>query len=123
VGPALELLERVQADTHELVVLAQLHRRIRELLVVADHLASGTRPGDLVRIMKLKPYRAEKLVEQARAWTTDELVRALEGLLEVDAIVRGAEGAHDEAQQHLALTLWVVERVGRAGPVGAGASR
>jgi DNA polymerase III delta subunit len=120
VGRALELLERLQADTHELVILAQLHRRIRELLVVADHLATGTRPGDLVRILKLKPYRAEKLVEQARTWTPDELARALEGLLEVDAIVRGADGAHDEAQQHLALTLWVAERVGRPAEASAG---
>ena len=120
-GRALELLERLRADTHVLVILAQLHRRMRELLVVADYLATGTRPGDLVRILKLKPYRAEKLVEQARTWTPDELERALEGLLEVDTIVRGADGAHDDAQQHLALTLWIAERVGR--PAGAGAGR
>ncbi|HEU0235004.1 MAG TPA: hypothetical protein VFR14_01050, partial [Candidatus Limnocylindrales bacterium] len=113
VARAIELLDRLAADTHELVILVQLHRRIRELLVVADHLASGTRPGDLVRILKVKPYRAEKLVEAARAWTPDELERALVALVDVDATVRGADGAADDAQRRLALTLWVVEQVGR----------
>ena len=107
---ALALLEALRADTHELVLLAQLHRRIRELLVVADHLASGTRPGDLVRILKVKPFRAEKLVEAARRWTPDELERALTDLLDVDAAVRGAERSAGEAQQRLALTLWVAAR-------------
>ena len=113
VARAIELLDLLAADTHELVILAQLHRRIRELLVVADHLASGTRPGDLVRILKVKPYRAEKLVEAARAWTPDELERALVALVDVDATVRGADGAAGDAQRRLALTLWVVEQVGR----------
>jgi DNA polymerase III delta subunit len=113
VARAIELLDLLAADTHELVILVQLHRRIRELLVVADHLASGTRPGDLVRILKVKPYRAEKLVEGARAWTPDELERALVALVDVDATVRGADGAADDAQRRLALTLWVVEHVGR----------
>ena len=110
---AIELLDRLTADTHELVVLVQLHRRVRELLVVADHLASGTRPGDLVRILKVKPYRAEKLVEGARHWTPDELERALVALVDVDATIRGADGAADDAQRRLALTLWLVEQVGR----------
>ena len=108
---ALALLEPLLGDTHELVILAQLHRRIRELLVVADHLATGTRPGDLVRILKVKPYRAEKLVEAARRWTADELERALRALVDVDAAVRGADGASTEGQQRLALAMWVADHV------------
>jgi DNA polymerase III delta subunit len=100
VARAIELLDRLAADTHELVVLA-------------DHLASGTRPGDLVRILKVKPYRAEKLVEAARHWTPEELERALVALVDVDATIRGADGAADDAQRRLALTLWLVEQVGR----------
>ncbi len=109
-----ELLDRLLATTPEPVLLAQLHRRIRELIEVADLLAGGATPGSLVRTMKLKPYRAEKLVEQARTWTLSELEGALEGLLELDALVKGADGAGTSAsQRRLAFTLWIAERVAR----------
>jgi DNA polymerase III delta subunit len=110
---ALELLERLLDATPELVILAQLHRRIRELLEVADRLASRETPGSLVQSMKLKPFRAERLVEQARAWTLPELDDALEGLVELDFALRGSTGnPSHEAQRRLAFVLWVGERVG-----------
>jgi DNA polymerase-3 subunit delta len=115
VGRALELLERLLESTPELVVMAQLHRRMRELVEVADHLAAGASPGSLVRTLGLKPFRAEKLVEQARTWTQPELDAALDGLVELDATVRGAPGTPSgEAQRRLAFVLWVGDRVGHA---------
>lgn len=115
VPKALELLERVLESTPELVLMAQLHRRVRELIEVADHLAAGASPGSLVRTLGLKPFRAEKLVEQARTWTQPELDAALEGLVELDATLRGAPGTPaGEAQRRLAFVLWVGDRVGRA---------
>jgi DNA polymerase-3 subunit delta len=120
VGRALELLERLLESAPELVVMAQLHRRIRELVEVADHLAAGASPGSLVRTMGLKPFRAERLVEQARAWSQPELDDALEALVELDATLRGAPGTPaGEAQRRLAFVLWVGEKVGRPAPVGA----
>lgn len=113
VPKALELLERVLESTPELVLMAQLHRRVRELIEVADHLAAGASPGSLVRTLGLKPFRAEKLVEQARTWTQPELDAALEGLVELDATLRGAPGTPaGEAQRRLAFVLWVGDRVG-----------
>lgn len=113
VPKALELLERVLESTPELVLLVQLHRRVRELVEVADHLAAGASPGSLVRTLGLKPFRAEKLVEQARTWTQPELDAALEALVELDATVRGAPGTPaGEAQRRLAFVLWVGDRVG-----------
>ncbi|HKG57033.1 MAG TPA: hypothetical protein VKA85_07285, partial [Candidatus Limnocylindrales bacterium] len=115
VGLALELLERLFDTTPDLVVMAQLHRRVRDLVQVADHLASGASPGSLVRTLGLKPFRAEKLAEQARAWTQPELDAALDGLVELDAAIRGAPGAAaTEAQRRLAFVLWIADRVGRA---------
>jgi DNA polymerase-3 subunit delta len=123
-GRALELLDRLLESTPELVVMVQLHRRVRELVEVADHLAAGASPGSLVRTMGLKPFRAEKLVEQARAWTQEELDEALESLVELDATVRGAPGTPvGEAQRRLAFVLWVGEKVGRLAPVGPGQER
>ena len=37
-------------------------------------------------------FRMEKLRDQARLWTTDELIAALDGLVELDAMVKGVPG-------------------------------
>jgi DNA polymerase III delta subunit len=111
-GRSLELLERLLDATPEPVLLAVLHRRIRELVEVADRLASGETPGSLVRSMRLQPFRAEILVRQAAAWSLPELEAALEGLLELDAMVKGVGGrAADAARQRLAFDLWITDRV------------
>ena len=112
----LELLERLFEATPEPVLLAVLHRRLRELLEVADRLASGETPGSLVRSMRLQPFRAETLARQARAWTIGELAGALEGLLELDALVKGVGGvAAGEGQVRLAFDLWLADRVAATG--------
>ena len=109
---ALELLERLFDETPEPVLLAVLHRRLRELIEVADRLASGESPGSLVRSMKLQPFRAEMLARQAHAWTVRELADALEGLLELDARVKGVGGVTaGDGQIKLAFDLWVTDRV------------
>src|SRR5262249_59320475 len=71
------------------VLVAQLHRRVRELISVREHLDTGGRPGDLVQLMRLQPFRAQKLVEQARTWRIEELESALEGLLDLDLQSKG----------------------------------
>lgn len=109
---SLELLERLLESTPEPVLLAVLHRRIRELLEVADRIASGEAPGSLVRSMRLQPYRAEILVRQAAAWSIEDLEGALEGLLELDAMVKGVGGrGADPARARLAFDLWITDRV------------
>ena len=51
-----------------------------------------------------------------RTWTTAELTAALDGLVELDAMVKGAPGSEiGDAQRRLAFDLWVVDHVGRAG--------
>ncbi len=111
-GRAIEMLERLLVTTPEPVLLAVLHRRIRELLEIAYRLAEGEAAGSLVRTMKLNPYRAEQLVRQARAWTAAELEEALHGLVEVDATVKGAPGTPvGDAQHRMAFVLWLTERV------------
>ncbi len=99
------------------VLVAQLHRRIRELISVREHLDSGARAGDLVRIMKLQPFRAQKLVEQARVWSIDELVSALEGLLDLDLQSKGIsrDGSTvqmSDARDALELQVWVADHAG-----------
>jgi DNA polymerase III delta subunit len=111
VGKAGALLPDILASQPEPVVIATLHRRLRELIEIADHLAEGASPASLVRTLGMKPFRVEKLVGQARRWTVDELIAALEGVLELDERIKGLPPA-SEAQRALAFTVWLAERVG-----------
>ena len=106
---ALAALDRLIDTTPEPVLLAVLHRRIVELLELGDRLASGTALPAAARAMGISSeFRAKTLAGQARRWTTDELIDALGGLVDLDATVKGAPGyAADAAQRRLAFTLWV----------------
>ena len=112
---ANELLERLLFDTPEPVLLAVLHRRVRELLELADRLAAGERLATAAKQMGIaSEYRAQTLASQARTWTVDELTSALDGLVELDAMVKGAQGAgQSESQRRLAFSLWLMDYVGR----------
>ena len=112
-GRASQLLDRLSATTPEPVLLAVLHRRIRELLQVADLVASGADDRSLPKTLGLHPFRAEQLAIQARRWSMAELEAALDGLLELDAAVKNAPGhPGGDAQRGLGFTLWIAERVG-----------
>jgi len=112
---ALELLERLIEDKPAPVLLAVLHRRLRELIEVQDRLERGESPGSLVRSMRLVPFRAETLARQARSWTGPELDAALDGLLELDAQVKGVGGrASTDARDRLAFDLWITDLVAPA---------
>ncbi len=112
---AIDLLDRLLDDTPEPVLLAVLHRRIRELLELGDRLATAERLPAAAKAMGIgSDYRAQTLATQAKAWTTIELTAALDGLVELDAMVKGAPGAgQDEAQRRLSFSLWVMDRVAR----------
>jgi DNA polymerase III delta subunit len=112
---ALELLERLIEDRPAPVLLAVLHRRLRELIEVQDRLERGESPGSLVRSMRLVPFRAETLARQARGWTARDLDAALDGLVELDAQVKGVGGrASTEARDRLAFDLWITDLVAPA---------
>ena len=114
-GKALELLERLIDDKPAPVLLAVLHRRLRELIEVQDRLERGESPGSLVRSMRLQPFRAETLARQARAWTGPELDGALGGLVELDAQVKGVGGHRStDARDRLAFDLWITDCVAPA---------
>ena len=114
---AAALLDRLLETTPEPVILAQLHRRIRELLELADRLNAGVPLAKAAMAIGVRSeFRARLLAGQARAWTVDELEDALEGVLELDAMVKNAPDAvTSERQRRLAFTLWVEERVGGRG--------
>ena len=90
VATASRLAERLLADgTPMPLLIAQVHRRLRDLVLVREHIDVGSRNADIVRSMRLQPFRAQKLAEQAHTWTGDALVEALDGLLELDMRSKG----------------------------------
>ena len=112
-GEAADLVERLD-DVPGPVLVVHLHRRIRELIEIADLLQAGTPAAALVRMLKLNPYRAERLAEQARTWALPELDDALAGLLELDAALKSREGG-TELRRRAAVNLWIAEKVRRRG--------
>jgi DNA polymerase-3 subunit delta len=108
---AAELADRLD-DVPAPLLITHLHRRIKQLIEVADLLASGTPARDLVRILKLNPYVAEKLAQQARTWALPELDAALAGLLDLDAALK-SNAAGGDLRRRAAVSLWVAERVRR----------
>ena len=106
------LLDRLLDTTPVPVLVVQLHRRLRELLIAADLVAAGSPPPEIVKALGLHPFRVQKLVASARRWTVEELEAALEGVLELDAMVKGAADlGSTERQVRLAFTLWMRDRV------------
>jgi DNA polymerase III delta subunit len=112
-GEAATLVERLLNEGSPIpVLISQLHRRLRDLIVIRDHMAAGTRPADLVRELKLQPYRAQKLTEQARKWQPEELDEALGALLDLDLLSKGiaTDGSPysmSDDRSRLALVAWI----------------
>lgn len=120
-GEAARLASLLLTDGTPLPVLTtQIHRRLRELILVRDHMDAGTRPPDLVKAMKMQPFRAQKLAEQAGTWTAPELESALAGLVELDLRSKGIslDGSTvqmSDERDALSVALFIAEHTtGRA---------
>jgi DNA polymerase III delta subunit len=110
---ALRLFETLSETMPEPVIVVVLHRRIRELLELADRLTSAKSLAAAAMAMGIKSeYRASRLAAQARRWRGEELVAAIQGLVELDAVVKGAPGrGGGDAHHRMAFTLWITDHV------------
>ena len=112
---SLELLGRVFETEPTPVLLTILHGRLRQLIEARDRLDRGEPAPSLARAMKLHSFVAEKLAEHAQRWRIEELEAALDGLLELDAQVKGVGGrASTEARDRLSFDLWITDVVAPA---------
>lgn len=112
-GDASMLAGRLLAEGTPLpVLIVQLHRRLRSLIEVREHLEAGEPASSLPRALRMKPYPAQKAAEQSRAWTLDELEAALDGIFELDVAIKGSDGVRtSDGELALEMELWLVERV------------
>ncbi|MEA2677711.1 MAG: hypothetical protein QOJ81_1852, partial [Chloroflexota bacterium] len=72
----------------------------------------GTKPAEIVRELKMQPYRAQKLAEQARTWSQEDLDAALQALYELDLLTKGialdgSPHSMSEDRSNLALLAWI----------------
>jgi DNA polymerase III delta subunit len=97
------------------VLVTVLHRRIRDLIVAGDLSREGATPPQLMKALNSRSeWAITKLVRQSHGWSADELDRALEGVLELDAATKGPdERAMSESQLRLAFLLWLTDCVRR----------
>ena len=113
-GKAAALIDRLAGSTPEPVLLAVLHRRIRELIEIADLVAAGASEEIAAQDARAPSFRAQQLTTQARRWSLGELQAALEDLLALDATVKGAPGSPSgEAQSRLGFTLWIADHAAK----------
>jgi DNA polymerase III delta subunit len=114
---AMTLFETLRETMAEPVIVVVLHRRIRELLELLDRMPGAKSLAEVGRAMKINSsYRMERLATQARRWRPDELVAAIDGLVELDAVVKGAPGrSSGEAHRRLAFSLWIADHAGTTG--------
>jgi DNA polymerase III delta subunit len=106
---ALTLAQRLESVPGPLLV-THIHRRLRELIEMADLLAAHASAQTISRTLKINSeYRAQRLAEQARTWAQPELDAALRGLLELDGQLK--EGG--EARRRVSVALWIAEYVRR----------
>ena len=110
---AAKLAEQLD-DRPAPVLVAILHKRLRELIQVADLMATGTPPAAMMRSTGLKEYPLRLRIEQSRCWSLPELDEALAGLLELDAAFKARDGGSD-ARRRAAMTLWIADKVRRRG--------
>ena len=117
---ASALAERLLADGAPLpVLISQLHRRLRDLILVREHLDVGSTPPQIVKDLKLQPFRAKKLAEQARAWSLPALEAATVELLALDLRSKGIalDGSTlqvSEAIDALTVQTWIARHASAA---------
>ena len=113
---ALNLVDTLAETMAEPVVVVVVHRRIRELLELQDRMPAAKSLAAAGLAMGIKnEFRARRLAEQARKWQPDELIGAIDGLLELDAVVKGAPGrGGGDAHHRLAFALWIGDHVAPA---------
>ncbi len=113
---AVALLDRAAAVVPGPVLVARIHRRLREIAIAADLVASGERGPAIARALEWRgdlskmEWRVDNLLRQAHRWSPGEVASAMDGLLAVDAAMKGGS-ATSERVQRLTLALWVVECV------------
>jgi DNA polymerase-3 subunit delta len=99
---ALDIVHNLLGDQHPLQIMAVIGNQFRTLLLMKEYLEGGGAPTGAASALNMHPFRAKKLIAQARNFTLEQLEESLRALRNLDAgIKRG------RVQDTLALDLFV----------------
>ena len=95
------------------VLVAVLHRRVRDLIIANELVAAGVTAAQLMKPLNSKSeWAINKTIKQAMGWSPEELDRALEGVLDLDKATKGKDDhALSEGQLRLTFLLWLTDHV------------
>jgi DNA polymerase III subunit delta len=88
---ALQMLHRLLAVQDALSIFGMVTRQFRLLLLSREILDEGGQLKDVIRDLKLHPYVGEKVVQQARAFSMEDLEFIYHRLLDLDIAVKTGE--------------------------------
>jgi DNA polymerase III subunit delta len=106
--------DRALAELHRLIdqgepvprLVAMISRQFRLLIQVRELHESGDRADSIAARLRLHPFQAEKLVEQARSFSLPSLERAYADLVTLDEEVKTGR-----ADQVTAIDLYIAEQI------------
>jgi DNA polymerase III delta subunit len=88
-------------------IMASIHSRLADLVVARDHLERGASAPELTRVVGRGNARmAERVVEAARRYRSEELEAMLIGLFEADLAIKA-----NEIEPEAAISAWLGEHV------------
>ena len=103
-GEALELLEALLATGEApLRILYMIRRQFRLLARARSLFEEGTPRPEVASVLKIPPFVAKKLEEQARRMNEGDLERALALTLDLEGGLEGGSDLADELQVELAV--------------------
>jgi DNA polymerase-3 subunit delta len=103
-GRALDLLEALfSADEPPLRVMHMIRRQFRLLARARTLFANGASRSEVASTLKIPPFVAHKLEEQARNLSEEDLERALVLTLDLEGGLKGGSNLRDELQLELAV--------------------
>jgi DNA polymerase-3 subunit delta len=103
-GRALRLLEDlISTGEPPLRVTYMIRRQFRLFARARALFARGASQGEAARVLKVPPFVASKLEEQARTLSDEDLERALALVLDLERGLKGGSDLGDELQVELAV--------------------
>jgi DNA polymerase-3 subunit delta len=103
-GKALKLLEDlIGAGEPPMRVVYMIRRQFRLVARARALFARGASQGEVAKQLKVPPFVARKLEEQARGLGEEDLERALALILDLERGLKGGSGLGDELQVEIAV--------------------
>lgn len=78
----------LDSGEHPMGLMAMVVRQFRLLIQVKELKAQGTTPQDVARALKLHPFPARKLYDQATRFTSEQLEKVYRHLLDTDVAIK-----------------------------------